>query len=49
MINYSIEASKDEIKFWTDNKEFYEKVLDYIKTYADAISWRNRVEKVAKR
>ena len=48
MISYSIVQDKDKIEFWTDNPELFEEVSRYIQTCVDAISWRNRIERLNK-
>lgn len=49
MISYSVVQGKDKIEFWTDNPELLEEVSRYIQTCVDAISWRNRIERLGRR
>ncbi len=44
---FSYEKRKDKsIYFWTNNEELLKDIDKYICNCLDAISWRNRVEKV---
>lgn len=46
MVQYQFFKDNNKIEFWTNNDELAEDVEKYIRNCIDAISWRNRIEKV---
>lgn len=52
MIDFSVwvddTGKVKKLEFTTSNNEFFGEVYRYIKTCADAMSWRNRVEQIVR-
>ena len=46
MVAYHLIKDGNKIEFWTNSNELAEDVGKYIQNCIDAISWRNRIERV---